>query len=206
MPITSPNVTAETRQRIIDAATTCIRKYGLSKTAMADIAEVAGLSRKTLYRVFNSRHDLFNAVVLNRAQWYVDRLRHVIESAPSFEDALVQSTLDSFKWFRKDNVFISAIEGASERGVERYLVDPGSVLHKTTLALWHDFFRKARERGELRRDLTDHEVASCVRAAMLMLWLRDDLSPAEQEDYLRRLLLPSLAPPDGVRKATSRRQ
>lgn len=186
--------TADMRTRIVKAATACIRRYGLSKTAMEDVAKAAGVSRKTLYRTFSSRNALLNAVVQERANEYVEHLRDTVTSAPSFGDALVRSTAESLKWLRKDHALVSAIEGASERGVERYLVDPKSILHKITLNFWRDVFKVARERGELRHDLTDNEVVSCMRGTSLMLWLRDDFGPEQYEDFVRKLLLPSLAP------------
>ena len=191
----------ETRQRIINAATACIRRYGLAKTAMEDVAKTAGLSRKTLYRFFASRNALLSAVVVGRADEFVGRLRSIVNSNACFDEAIVQATLEGLKWMRKDHVFISAIEGASERGVERYLIDPKSVLHKATLNFWKDAFRIARERGELREELTDQEVVTCLRAANLMLWLREDMKTEQQEEYLRKFLLPVLTPPAAGEKA-----
>jgi AcrR family transcriptional regulator len=48
---------------------------------MEDVAQAAGLSRKTIYRVFASRSDLFNAVVMDRANEFIERLRAIDWSA-----------------------------------------------------------------------------------------------------------------------------
>ena len=40
------------------ALLTCIARYGLAKTTLDDVAREAGCSRATLYRYFDSKHDL----------------------------------------------------------------------------------------------------------------------------------------------------
>lgn len=45
--------------KLLDAAETCIRRYGLSKTTIEDIAREAGSSRATFYRLFDNREALF---------------------------------------------------------------------------------------------------------------------------------------------------
>src|SRR6478672_7803463 len=52
------------RQRLLDAAETCIDRFGLAKTTVEDIATEAKVSRATIYRYFDNRDELVLAVVL----------------------------------------------------------------------------------------------------------------------------------------------
>jgi AcrR family transcriptional regulator len=46
---------------ILDAALPVFARYGFHKTTMVDIARAAGISRASLYLVFNSKEELFRA-------------------------------------------------------------------------------------------------------------------------------------------------
>lgn len=54
--------------RILDAARTHIRRYGETKTNVVDIARVLGTSHTTIYRHFNSKAEVFDAIVLQTMQ------------------------------------------------------------------------------------------------------------------------------------------
>jgi len=66
-----PSSTLETdpaRERLLDAAEECLRRYGLSKTTVEDVARAAGLSRATVYRQVGSRDALVAAVAVREAE------------------------------------------------------------------------------------------------------------------------------------------
>ena len=55
----------ETRQLIIEAASLEFRANGYAATSMAAVAERAGVSTKTMYRLIPTKADLFRSVVSN---------------------------------------------------------------------------------------------------------------------------------------------
>ena len=56
------------RESLLDAATTVFIEYGYEAASMNAIAERAGASKMTLYRLFPSKAELFVAVMLRRIQ------------------------------------------------------------------------------------------------------------------------------------------
>ncbi|MCB9422483.1 MAG: TetR/AcrR family transcriptional regulator [Ardenticatenaceae bacterium] len=54
-----PDVSAERKQQILEAAVTCFGRQGYHLTKMDDIAAEAGLSKGSLYWYFNSKKALF---------------------------------------------------------------------------------------------------------------------------------------------------
>ena len=58
-----------TEQKIIEAAIRTFVRYGARKTAMADIASEAGVSRQTLYDTFGGKNELIVASI----RWITDR-------------------------------------------------------------------------------------------------------------------------------------
>ena len=55
--------TSRKRESIIDAAIRAFQEDGFDNTSMDRIAEVAGASKRTVYNHFESKEDLFGAVV-----------------------------------------------------------------------------------------------------------------------------------------------
>jgi len=59
---------AERRQLVIEAAESVFLEMGYSAAGTSDIARKAGMSKKTIYRLFDSKESLFAAVVAARCE------------------------------------------------------------------------------------------------------------------------------------------
>ena len=179
-------------EAIIDAAIACFKKYGVAKTTMEDVTQMAQLGRMTVYRTFRTRTDLLDAVALRHMRDIAIKLKPFFLTYKSLEDALVKGSIKIVELSRKDKIFFSIVEQASDRGVEHFLVNPKSPARVLTLELYSDIFAAARKNGEMRDDVTDVEIAAWLRAVHLILFLRDDLDARGQTLLLKRFLLPSL--------------
>ncbi len=60
-----PDVSAERRRQILQAAQTCFMRSGYNKTTMDEIAAASGLSKGSLYWYFEGKDDLLQAVFLD---------------------------------------------------------------------------------------------------------------------------------------------
>src|SRR5215472_17316046 len=69
-----PSDDAEARERIIAAAMRCVDRYGATKTGLADVAAELGVTRQTVYRIFPSAEDLFQAMATTAADTFIDRM------------------------------------------------------------------------------------------------------------------------------------
>jgi AcrR family transcriptional regulator len=79
---------AERREQLLAAATRAFARAGFAATSLDDIAEAAGISRVLLYRHFDSKTDLYRAV-LDRA---VARLAAAVGTR-DFTDASIDALL-----------------------------------------------------------------------------------------------------------------
>jgi AcrR family transcriptional regulator len=57
---------AERREALLSAAEHVFLAKGYVATTMADIAQAAGMSKKTIYQVFDSKKELFDALMMDR--------------------------------------------------------------------------------------------------------------------------------------------
>mgnify|MGYP002523320636 FL=1 len=53
----------KTRKKLVDVARQLFAKNGLENTTMNDIAQASGKGRRTLYTYFNSKEDIYWAVI-----------------------------------------------------------------------------------------------------------------------------------------------
>ncbi len=56
----------ERRETLLSAAELVFLAKGYVSTTMADIAQAAGMSKKTIYQVFDSKKELFDALMMDR--------------------------------------------------------------------------------------------------------------------------------------------
>lgn len=73
------------RERLLEAAYTCVARYGLAKTTMDDVAREARLSRATVYRYFPKGKD---QLVRDVVAWEVTRFFGRLAGAVAHHDDL----------------------------------------------------------------------------------------------------------------------
>ncbi len=64
----------ETQQRILAAAITCVKQWGVEKTSLNDIAKQAGVTRPTVYRYFASRNEVLTTALMQSAYALGERI------------------------------------------------------------------------------------------------------------------------------------
>lgn len=82
---------ATTRARIIESATGLFIERGYHDTSIADILEVAAVSRGALYHHFGSKEDVFAAVFVSRSTDAVRRASQSVSVASSPLERLVEA-------------------------------------------------------------------------------------------------------------------
>jgi AcrR family transcriptional regulator len=87
------------RQQILETATTAFARAGYAATSLDDIAREAGVSRAILYRHFESKAQLYLAV-LDRARQRLTEAAHGPEFDWTSVDALVAAAADDPAGFR----------------------------------------------------------------------------------------------------------
>ena len=67
----------KTRQKLIDIARQLFAKRGVANTTMNDIAVASGKGRRTLYTYFNSKEEVYSAVIESELERLSDKLDEV---------------------------------------------------------------------------------------------------------------------------------
>lgn len=186
------------RDRLIDAAETCLRSKGIRATTVSEVAEAAGVSRGWLYRHFPDKVALLGAAIvrLNDAYWgqahatlaEVDGLARQLTAGITLGRSAYDSPGALLMRLRRDEPEeFAACAGAGVQGLIPDLA-----------AFWRPYLEAAAERGEIGVD-DMHEASEWVARAVLSVTTvpGDTLYPDDPEAlmaYLERYLMPSLRP------------
>jgi AcrR family transcriptional regulator len=160
-------VPLETREQILVSAEACIRRWGIRRFSMNDVATRAGVSRMSVYRHFADRDALVLAVLERLADQTVDVatprvLRRRTLAAQVAEAAAHVRSLDA-----ELDLGLGARPGEGEQAAL-------SLAHaRPVLNRWIDFWipriEEARARGEVRADLDARQAAEWIMRMMLSL-------------------------------------
>lgn len=128
---------SKTREKFIEVARQLFARKGIENTTMNDIASASEKGRRTIYTYFNSKRDIFNAVIERETENLLDSLQVIV---------------------RKD---ISPSEKLYEYLECRFETMKGIVLRNGSLKA--GFFRDVRKVDRARRIITTRETDILVR-------------------------------------------
>jgi AcrR family transcriptional regulator len=179
----------ETRERIVEAAERVLRERGLARSTTKEIARAAGYSEGTLYKHFESKEDLFLAVLAERLPSFVvlveqlparvgqgtvrETLKEVANNALAYYGEIVPMAASIFS---EPRLLARHREGLRKRGAGPRMVNEA-------LTAYLD----AEERlGRVREDADPEAAAAmllgaCYQRAFFRSYLGEDV-PAEREE------------------------
>jgi AcrR family transcriptional regulator len=78
----------ESRRRILDAARAIFFEQGFEAANLDSVARVAGVAKGTIYRYFESKAELYVAVLAHNAELFVQRMEQTIDPALDPEEQI----------------------------------------------------------------------------------------------------------------------
>ena len=180
------------KDKIIGAAVECFRKFGPQRTSMADIAEAAGVSRKTLYRHFEDRSTLIERVLMHQMLVFAARIEQHVAAYTDFKEALVSGSIMAVATAREDELFNEIIQRATNHRVEQLFFGSHGEIIKRTHRIWDSAIAMGRKQGAVRQDLSDERVVQLIISIQALLLMRDDYGEAEQRAFLQDVLVPAV--------------
>jgi AcrR family transcriptional regulator len=154
----------ETTARIIAAARDVFGKTGFRKATMDDVAAAAGFGRATVYRKFENKDALVEAVFLDELKEYLAEVDAVTERFDTFEDQMVEGFVVTLRAQQNSATLgkLLDIEGDWGLSYVTVLMTPVIAAAREYLA---SKIRVARKNGEADPDV-DPELAAEVIVRM----------------------------------------
>lgn len=183
------------KERIFEAAFKVYVQFGFQKANVQEIADAAGVSKKTLYNHFDGKEDLFFSTI----QWYV-------ESILEFYDRLVtdetlstpEKLIEAINYASREISYKHSMMKSDLSRMNPYLEEsPLRYVRRNIQRVIRALIIKAREEGLCRMDLSTESIALVIDTIIngLMSWDAADqlqIPMPELFDTTMNLLLSSL--------------
>jgi AcrR family transcriptional regulator len=79
--------------RVCKAALECLKRLGLEKTTMSDIAKEAGIARPTLYKHFKSKDEVFFAAIDGEAFTFAESVVAHAKTFKTIEERIIETII-----------------------------------------------------------------------------------------------------------------
>jgi TetR/AcrR family acrAB operon transcriptional repressor len=190
----------ERQEQILDAAAKVIIRLGYDKTTMKDIADEAGVSRRTVYLYFKGKEELFEALLFREwllyAQTWLDTIE--VDLRGGTMGGFLRATLSAVN----SRPLIASVMRRDRRVLGNYLRKPDNLfawLQSGPISA--DFIRALQEAGAVRTELDPQVTAHIIEILGYGQLTIGDFKPAEQSpsfdavmemiaDMMDRLLTP----------------
>jgi AcrR family transcriptional regulator len=186
------------RDQIVEAAHEHFAHYGYAKTTVADLAREIGFSKAYIYRFFESKQAIGEAIVCECLDEIFTKAREAVESGRDAHDKLrkfaktvTSGTVDVA--FNDRKIYEVATYASSENWA------PVQAYVERLLALLEEILKEGRESGQFERKTPIDETCRAIYYALLpfidpvFLQRSIDLLPDAETEVIN-LILRSLAP------------
>ena len=186
------------RDQIVKAAHEYFGHYGYAKTTVSDLAREIGFSKAYIYRFFESKQAIGEAIVCDCLDQILAKVREAVESGGDANDklrkfakAVTSATMDVA--FNDRKIYEVATQASSENWA------PVQAYVERLQALLEDILKEGRESGQFERKTPIDETRRAIYYALLpftdpvYLQRTIDLLPDAQTEVIN-LILRSLAP------------
>ncbi|BDB44008.1 MULTISPECIES: TetR/AcrR family transcriptional regulator [Mycobacterium] len=199
------NQTLGPPERVIAAARRCFARYGVDRTTMQDIAKESGIGRTGVYRLGLTRREITEAAIVTRLRELGEGIRPIADRNAPFDELLLQTSIATVDAARSDPELGHLLDTTTTVSLHRLITGHESAMQGIVLDVLGPMLRRARERGEIRPEVSDDRAVEWLRGVYLMLMLREDLDADAEKALVTDFVLPSLvAHPDTPRKRAKR--
>ncbi len=147
------------KQRILAAAADLLVHYGYDKTTVSDIARSAGVSKGAIYLHFDTKDDLFEALLIEELTAYNKRWLDLLESDP--KGGTIGGMYKNTLYALKQSDFMTAMFKQDSRVLGSYLRKPDNFFRRQDQSTRHKFVQMMQVAGAVRQDI-DAKVAAHI--------------------------------------------
>lgn len=144
---------AESRRRILDSARDVFFRDGFMRANLDEVAEKAGVAKGTLYRYFESKADLYVAVLTHNHEIFLDLMQSAGTQGDTALDRVRSIARFYFAhWLNHPDYFqiFWAVDNESVIGeLPRAVIDKIASFWERNLNVTHEVLRQGVESGEL---------------------------------------------------------
>ncbi|MFI7673904.1 TetR/AcrR family transcriptional regulator [Actinophytocola sp. NPDC049390] len=182
--------TDEVGESILDTALAEFLTYGLRRTTVDVVAKRAGVSRATLYRRFDGKDALVQAVLVRESRRFFGSIAAAVAGVSTVEDRLVEGFVVGVRYARADRL-LNRLLASDPEALLPYLTTNGALV----VAAARDFLVLQGGARTPVADRTPEGVAELfVRLAISFTLMPESAIPLDSDDEVRAFARAYLAP------------
>lgn len=180
---------------ILDGAEHCIRRFGIRKTSMADVAQQASVSRATLYNYCGDKDMLVEAVLQRANERFHDAAERQITPKRTLESKICTAVLWCLD--QGDSEAMLDIRETEPETAALMVMQGGGI--RRCLAFWPKHIQLAISNKEIRTDIDVDFLADAIHRIIASLvtfppsWLLQDARQARLKKYIAQTVLYGVA-------------
>ena len=148
------------RDTLLETAAALVAKHGLRTVTMAQIAEVAGIGRATLYKYFPDVESILSAWHERQVSAHLERLA-ALRDQPGNARARLEAVLEAYAMIQHE----LRVAHASELAVHLHRGEHVARAQRRLRDFIRDLLAEGAKAGELRDDVAPEELATyCLHA------------------------------------------
>ncbi|RDI50097.1 TetR/AcrR family transcriptional regulator [Nocardia mexicana] len=185
-------------EQLLESALSAFLDFGIKRTSMGEIARRAGISPATLYRRFESKNDLIEAVGVREAQLFVAEIEQRVAGIADSEDQLAEVFVAFITLLARNELLQRLLRTEPDLILPRLTTEAGPILEvgRAYLADKLRGLQKANDGLDFDADLVAEIMARLAQSLALtpegMIPLGDENAARE---FARRTLMPMVAVP-----------
>jgi len=193
-----------TPERILDAAERCLRRLGVQRASMGDVAAAAGMSRGSVYFHFPDREALVRAVLARAAERFVRSSEQAVRTRRTLATQVAEAAV-YIRQHMRDGDAPDAAGDQSDTLLATLLTANLEGTVASWIDFWQPFLAEAAARGEIRPGLDRREAAEWIVRIMLSVAVMpsavidlDDVRAVR--GFVSRYIVQGLAPRAGAER------
>ncbi|WP_330232205.1 TetR/AcrR family transcriptional regulator [Nocardia sp. NBC_00508] len=185
-------------EKLLESALSAFLDFGIKRTSMGEIARRAGISPATLYRRYESKNDLVEAVSVREAQRFVAAIDRRVQTVSGTDDQLVEIFVAFITAIAGNELLRRLLRTEPDLILPRLTTDAGPIL-AVGRAYLAEKLRELRNAGGTHAFDADLVAEIMARLALSLALTPDGLIPVTDQDAAREFARRTLLPMVGVR-------
>ncbi|HMG43082.1 MAG TPA: TetR/AcrR family transcriptional regulator [Acidimicrobiales bacterium] len=196
----SSTATSDLRDRLLDAAEACFRRYGIANTTIDDVVREAKVPRATLYRHAGNKNELIASALTREIERFLKRLgAFVATNCDSFASTIVDGTIFAARDMATHEPFRTLFTNEPHAVIEAAVAPVRAEMWKRLTGFVAPLVTHAHETGEARPELTVEDATEWLQRCIRSLVEVPHAVPRTDDElrsFLERMLLPAFVPDD----------